>query len=279
MAEIQDLNTDNVSFLGYYKVPDSEIKSGESFKASKLNFGSNMYSRYSTSGGSQYDNGYKFTIEDSYINSKITVRAGNPDHKWITAHIKNYNDINGGKFTGSATDLTQFSAKGDSSFFEGEYDIMPWMDDNNLYDFSENTLFASIRKCLLSTDFWNQNELTSKNAGLYNYSVGDNAQKTSIFGDSKDSESGLSFTNETTIHNAYLVGTTTYYGDSALGFQINKTEVFNANNGNQKYYAYDITQILKNDEDNEIHIRQNRDNYRSTYTYTTSPYYCIIVWS
>lgn len=276
MGKIPDLNTDNVSFLAYYEVSDTEV---DGFDSESLNFPSDMDGRYDTGGTVQYENGYKFTIDDSYINSTITLRVGNDDHKWITAHIKNYNDINGGKFTGDSTDIKNFTGD-DESFFKGEYDLMPWMNRDDIYDPTENTLFAAIEKSLSSTDFWNRSNLKLENAGLHNYSVNQSqSHEISIFGDGGDSESGLSFTSETQIHRAYLVGKPYYDGDKDYILSVNETEILHGFNEFGTTYAFNIKPLLANSSSNEIQIKQVEDNSKQIYDSAVSPYYCIIVWS
>lgn len=268
MSQIPDLNTDNVSFLGYYQPQNSEIDG--TFKPTELNFSTSTNGRFDTPSSETYDNGYKLTIEDDKINSTITLRAGNDDHKWITAHIKDYSSENYGNFTGEGTDFSTYDYTGSSSDLYGEYDLMPWDDTNNLYEPSENALFNVIRKGLSSTDYWNQTSLTLSNAGIYNYAVPYESQQTSIFCSKNSADNGFSFTDVTTIHRAYIIGKS--YSDFFRHnnkLYINDTVAVNIPNRSTKYYALDIKDILKNDK--QLSIKHNGTERAS--------YYCIIVWT
>jgi hypothetical protein len=271
MSTIPDLNTDEVSFLGYYQLKDSEIDGD--FKPTELNFPTATNGRYDTPSSETYDNGYKLTIKDNKINSTITLRAGNTGHKWITAHIKDYSNENFGSFTGKGTDLSTYDYTRTESDLSGEYDIMPWNDRNNLYEPDENTLFNVIRKGLYSTDYWTQNNLTLSNTGIYNYSVADESQQTSIFCSKENSDNSFSFTDVTTIHRAYIVGKSwgSYRrNDHTLYINDSKGVSLPSNDGRNYSFALNIKEILKNNK--QLSVKMSGSN-------VISSYYCIIVWS
>lgn len=119
ISQIPDLNTDEVSFLAYYELDDSEIESGKSFEPTQLNFGTGTNTRYNTPNSTTYDNGYRLKIEDDLMGSTITLRAGNYDHKWITAHLSDYSSEGGGTFTGEGSDLSTYSYTNTRSSLSG----------------------------------------------------------------------------------------------------------------------------------------------------------------
>lgn len=268
MTQIPDINTDNVSFLAYYNLSNSEIDGN--FEPTQLNFGSSNNSTYSTPESTTYDNGYELIVEDHRVNQTITVRAGNKDYKWITAHIQDYTSQNGGEFTGSGTDINSYGYQGNKSGLDGEYDLMPWTDlYNSLYEPTENILFAVIEKCLSSTDYWTQTSLKLENTGLYNYTVADQAQETSIFCGDDSSDRGMSFTDVTTIHKAYLVGATEAQHKYDNRLYINDTEAHKSNDDADAYFAYDVTDILANEKQLKVGVTRTPN----------AKYYCIVVWS
>lgn len=235
-----------------------------------MNFGTGTNTRYNTPNSTTYDNGYRLKIEDDLMGSTITLRAGNYDHKWITAHLSDYSSEGGGTFTGEGSDLSTYSYTNTRSSLSGEFDLMPWKDYNTVYEPSENTLFNVIRKGLSSTDFWTQSSLTLSNSGLYNYSVTDQYQQTSIFCSQHNDDNGISFTDVTTIHKAYIVGTAySNYRKQNNNFYINDDLAVNMPSNDTSYYSLDITDILINNKQlNVIHNSTKRASY-----------YCIIVWS
>ena len=262
---VPDIKSSNTSFLAYYNLQDSELD-GE-FKPTELNFGTDMYSRFSTGEGTVYDNGYEFTFEDSLINSTITIRAGNDNHRWITAYIKNYN--NGGDFTGEGSDLSTYSYSNDTT--GGEYDIMPWR-NSNAYKPTENSLFTAIEKCLINTEYWTRSEINIDNAGLYDYSIDNVAQQISIFSHGQGT-AGVSFTDKTTIYKAYIAGfgDTDYQNWNYLDFSINETKCFGIGSSSSMRFALNVTDIVK--QDNKLKTSLSGDGN------TSSSYTCIVVWS
>lgn len=268
MTTIPDLNTSSISFLGYYEVQDSEIKSGESFDPTKLNFGTDVYDRYDTHSAVTYDNAYKFELEDEHMNSTITLRAGNHNHKWITAHIKDYSSQNGGEFTGEGTDLSTYSEKNPDNLAGGQYDLMPWNIRGNweLFEPIENSLHSAIKRSLNSTSFWSRSKdnwrdstLNTDNTGLYDYSVGGN-HNISIFGSKGSDETcSIAFTPSTTIHKGYVAGVSNGNSNN----WINEEYI-----GDLYSYTFDVTDILVNDK--EIKLRDQE---------THPVFYVIVVWS
>lgn len=259
MAKVSDIDPSKTSFLAYYNLQDSELNGN--FIPSELNFGSEMFSRFSTGAGTVRDNGYEFTIDDDQMNSTINIRAGNDSHKWITAHIKNYQ--NGGDFTGSGADVSSYSR---GSTTGGEYDLMPWR-GGTLYEPTENSLFTAIKKCLSNTDYWTATELNLDNAGLYNYSVSDESQQISIFGATPGSTKGVSFTDTTTIYKAYIAGNVDTER-SGSSFYINGTRGFGVGDYSGMRFALDVTDIVSGG--NEINVLASGGSYS---------YYLIVVWS
>lgn len=264
MTKVPNIKPSDTSFLAYYNLQDTELN-GE-FNPTELNFGTDMYTRFSTGEGTVYDNGYKFTLEDTLMNSTITIRAGNDGHRWVTAHIKNYN--NGGDFTGKGADLSTYSYSNDTN--GGEYDIMPWK-NSTVYEPTENSLFTAIKKSLINTDYWTRSELNMDNAGMYDYSVDDLSQQISIFS-SDLGTSGLAFTDNTTIYKVYIVGYVKA-GDNNDGsdLAINGTKCFGIYNKARMRFALDVTEIVE--EDNELNLLVSKIDE------AIGSYNCIVVWS
>jgi len=267
MATIPDLNSDNISFLGYYEVQDSEIKSGKSFNPIDLNFATDLRDRYDTHSGDTYDNAYKFKLEDEHMNSTITIRAGNHEDKWITAHIKDYSSQNGGEFVGSGTDLSNYDEKNPDEL-SGQYDLMPWSvrNDWELFEPIENSLHSAIKRSLNSTDFWTESEdnwrdsrLKTNNTGLYDYSVGGDHNISIFCSKGRDGTSSIAFTPTTTIHKGYITGVSNGNSNN----HINEEYI-----GDNYSYAYDVTDILVNDK--EIKFREQKGY---------PVFYIIVVWS
>lgn len=284
MPNVPSLNTDNISFVSYYNLSSSDdIKSNENFNAEELYFGPERYDRYrtiTTKPASIYDNGIQFKVEDTLINKEITIRAGND--KWITAHMSDYSDKNGGEFTHNGTNITDVSNFNyqidNKSNLNGEYDIMPWTDKDKAYDFSKNTLFSAIEKSLLTTSFWKRSSLKYDKAGIYNYTVPNN-QEISVFS-SHEYEPyevktyGLSFTDNTVIHKAYLVGTIqTYYQPTRLDINGSQAMDMPDRDGYTNYYfTLNIKELLKNNKQLSVSVYHDLNPFYSSI-------YCIIIWS
>lgn len=266
MAKVPDIDPSKTSFLAYYNLQDSELSGN--FIPSELNFGSEMFTRFSTGAGTVRDNGYEFTIDDDLMNSTINIRAGNDNHKWITAHIKDYQ--NGGDFTGAGDDPSSYSKSNDTN--GGEYDIMPWK-NSSVYKPTENSLFAAIKKSLSNTDYWTRSELNISNTGLYDYSTPDESQQISIFSANIGRTTGLSFTDTTTIHKAYISGySETDDNSDRSRFLINETECFRVVDGRSMKFALNVTSLLSKVDKLDLYL--TRDGNESI-----GSYYCIVVWS
>lgn len=265
MANVPDIDPSKTSFLAYYNLQDSELSGN--FIPSELNFGTDMFTRFSTGPGTVYDNGYEFTIDDNLMNSTINIRAGNDSHKWITAHIKNYQ--NGGDFTGAGDDVSSYSR---GSTTGGEYDIMPWK-NATVYKPTENSLFAAIKKSLSNTDYWTRSELNISNAGLYDYSTPDESQQISIFSGGIARTTGLAFTDTTTIHKAYISGFANVTGTTDRSkFLINETECFRVDGGGSMRFALNVTSLLSKVD--ELDLSLTRYNFDES-----GSYFLIVVWS
>jgi hypothetical protein len=276
-SPIPDLDTDNTSFLAYYQVTDKNGK----FNSEQLQFETDMNARFQPEPADVYDNGIEMKVNDTYTNNKITLRAGNENHNWVTAHLKDYTSDNGGTFTQDGTDITdvsKFTYTTNKSDLEGEYGLMLWSDYNTGYDSSQNSLFNLIEKALTNASFWNRSNLKLENSGIYNYSVSDPNQKTSIFGSHRNQNYngsretyGFSYTDNTNIHRAYFVGSC---NNKYRGFDIN----MNGNNAYKipedytVYFANNITEIVKSDKDFKFEFH-NKDIHKGV------SFYCIIVWS
>lgn len=283
-GSIPNLNTDNVSFLAHYQVSDDEIKTGESFNPEDLQFETDPDARLQPQSTDVYDNGIEMKVDDKFINDTITLRAGNKNHKWVTAHLKDYTNDNGGLFTSNGTDITdvsEFSYTSNKSDIVGEFGLMPWADYGNLYDSSQNSIFNLIKKGLSSSSFWNQSNLTLENSGIYNYTVSNNNQKTSIFGGHFDKYNsgesyGFSYTDSTTIHKAYLVGSCRITGDYVnVDVDMNGKRAYTmSNNGSRLYFSNNVTKIVDDKKQFEIDYYVNYDS-----DHRGLSAYFVIVWS
>lgn len=94
-GSIPELNTDDTSFLAYYQVTDSEIDG--SFNSEQIQFETDSSARLQPQSTDVYDNGIEMVVDDTLVNNTITLRAGNQNHKWVTAHLKDYTSENGGR--------------------------------------------------------------------------------------------------------------------------------------------------------------------------------------
>lgn len=125
---IPDLDTDNTSFLAHYQVKGSEIDG--SFNSEQIQFETDSDARLKPQSTDVYDNGIEMKVDDTLTNNTITLRAGNQNHKWVTAHLQDYD--NGGGFTQNGTDITdvsefsyiKYNNKSDLDL-EGEYGLVP----------------------------------------------------------------------------------------------------------------------------------------------------------
>lgn len=283
-GSIPDLETDSISFLGHYKVSDSEISG--SFDPTEMQFETDTNARLQPQRTDVYDNGIEMKFDDTLVNNTITLRAGNQNHKWVTAHIKDYTSDGGGEFTQDGTDITDVSKfsyqRNSKSNLEGEYDLMPWTDYRNGYDSSQNSLFSVIKEGLLSSNFWDRSNLKLENSGIYNYSVSNNNQKTSIFGSHRGSNRrgktyGFSYTDNTTIHRAYLVGSARNYEYDDLRLYMNGEQAYNfyhTNNNTTSYFTNDITKIVQTNKQFELDIRIS-----DAFDMTGISIYFIVLWS
>lgn len=270
---IQDLNTNNVSFLAYY--PVDEIKTGMSFNPEDLQFGDSD-GRLQPQKTYLYDNAIKIEINDTYADNTITLRAGNDDHKWVTAHLDSYSSDNGGEFTHDSTgitDPTNFQYYGDPSSLKGAYDLMPWTIADSGYDSSQNTLFNVINETLSRSDFWDRSSLDTSKSGIYNYDA--ESDNISIFGahggrgDGKGTY-GFSYTDSTRIHSAYFVGSIQELEVDELTIYVDGTRIYNS--VTDGYFANNITKIVDN---------QKQFTFKATDTQnrTALSSYCIVSWS
>lgn len=280
---IPDLNTDNTSFLAHYQVTDKD----GTFEPEQIQFETESSARFQPQSTDVYDNGIEMKVDDTFTNNTITLRGGNENHNWVTAHLKDYTSENGGAFTQDGTDITDvsnFSYTGNKSNLEGEYGLMPWGHYKKGYDSSQNSLFDVIQKSLSNAGFWNRSSLKLENSGIYNYSVSKENpsienQKTSIFGSNRDRGEngktyGFSYTDSTTIHRAYLAGSFETITDYNLDLKINGRKVYQVEDGKKYYFAHNITNIVDNQKQFEVSYILNREQ-----NYEGISLYCIVVWS
>lgn len=276
---IPDLDKDNASFLAYYQVTD---KSG-TFNPEQVQFETNSDARFQPQSTNVYDNGIEMKVDDTSTNNTITLRAGNENHNWVTAHLQDYtsDNNNGGEFTQNGTNITdvsEFTYTQNRSDLEGEYGLMPWFDYDTGYDSSQNCLFDIIEKVLSSTSFWTQSNLKLENSGIYNYSVSNDNQKTSIFGSHRGTETGssrktygFSYTDNTNIHRAYLVGSCDN-DHMEIDIYMNGNKAYRIHHEDTAYFANNITEKVKRDKHFEFEF------HNKSYHYGVS-FYVIVVWS
>lgn len=270
--KIPELNTSNVSLLGYYNLTNSELD--QTYQPHDLNFTTENNSRYESVSSDTYDNAFVHKVKDTSVNREFILRAGSHDHKWITSHMitDNYNSNNGtfSDFTlGNAENLHQNNK--DRKDYIGDYDLMNWTDRYNSYDISENTLFNLIEKSLNETGYWNRSSLIINNSGLYDYSIPNDHNISTFSEQSSKNTVGFAFTDDTKIHKSLVTFSTEfnylYINDEVVA----KTGL---DNSKGQFVAYDTTDIVDSDKEIKYSITQ----WGSGVSHNVS-INCVVVWS